>query len=101
MKVTGMVMSKYNNDNNNNAVYSCMCLTTAKQGQLQPSTKTTVEDKNNTIKCTNDIKDEEITLKSKRNQVKMYNMKPTEYGQRKIKWVSNYTLCYKMSESEI
>jgi hypothetical protein len=31
----------------------------------------------------------------------MYNIKPTEYGQRKVKTKSKYKQCYKMSVSEI
>jgi hypothetical protein len=51
--------SRYNNNNNNNSVHLFMCLTTAKQGHLQPSTKTTVQDKNNIIKSANDVRDQE------------------------------------------
>jgi hypothetical protein len=32
-----------NNNNHNNSIYLFTCLTTAKYGQLQPSTKTTVQ----------------------------------------------------------
>jgi hypothetical protein len=41
-----------------------MCLTTAKQGQLQPDTKN--NKKNNIIKSTNDVKDQEIILKQQK-----------------------------------
>jgi hypothetical protein len=34
-----------------------MCLATAKQGQLQPNSKTRVQDKNNVIKSAIDIRD--------------------------------------------
>jgi hypothetical protein len=45
-----------------------MCLATAKQGQLKPSTKNNRT--RNTIQYINDVKDQEITLKNKRNTVK-------------------------------
>jgi hypothetical protein len=34
-----------NNNNNNNSIHLFTCLTTARLGHLQPSTKTTEEDK--------------------------------------------------------
>jgi hypothetical protein len=51
----------YNNNNNNNnnnnfsnSIHLFTCLTTAKKGQLQPSTKTTVQD--NILKSAQDLK---------------------------------------------
>jgi hypothetical protein len=67
-----------------------MGLITAKQGQLQASTKT-VQGKNNIIKYTNDVRDQEIILKNK-STFQMHNMKPTEYGQRKVKRKSNLAI---------
>jgi hypothetical protein len=68
-----------------NSVHLFMYLTAAKQGQLQLS-----RIKYNVIKSTNDVRDQEITLKNKRNTVEMYNMKPTVCRQRKVKRKSNY-----------
>jgi hypothetical protein len=38
-----------------------------------------------TIKSTNGLQDKKITLKDKGKTEQMYNVEPTEYGQRKIK----------------
>jgi hypothetical protein len=61
-------------------------------GQTRPITAK--HDKNNVIKSTNDVRDQEKALKNKRNTVSMYNMKPTVHGQRKVKKKSNYKLCF-------
>jgi hypothetical protein len=37
------IRNNNNNKNNNNSINLLTCLTTAKYGQLQPSTKTTVQ----------------------------------------------------------
>jgi hypothetical protein len=64
-----------------------MCFTTAKQGQLQPSSKNNSTRTNNIIH-TNRVKDREIKLKkSKRKHGQLYNMKPAERGQKKVKKV--------------
>jgi hypothetical protein len=47
---------------------------------------------------TSDVRDQETTLKSKTNTAQIYNMKPTEYGQRKVKRqspISNVIKCLK------
>jgi hypothetical protein len=61
-------------------------------GQTRPITAKHV--KNNVIEAINDVRDQEKALKNKRNTVRMYNMKPTVHGQRKLKKKSNYKLCF-------
>jgi hypothetical protein len=68
-------------------------MTTAKQGQLQPSTKTLQIRMIQNPQMT--LRHKEITLKRKKRSP-MYNLKPTGYGQRKVKRQS-----YKMPASEI